>query len=185
MDMLRVKGHRVVDAQDKPIALRGTCVGGWMNMENFINGNPGAEHSLRATMAEIIGPAKAEFFFERLLDHFLSEDDIAFMKLCGATVVRLPSTTATSSTTALLSTTSSKASSAWTRRSVGAPDTDCMRSLTCTPSRAGRTRTGTVTTAIATAYSGHSPTSRTGLLPCGRVRAALYGQRRPSPATTS
>ena len=34
--------------------------------------------------------AKATFFFERLLDHFFTEDDVAFMKACGATVVRLP-----------------------------------------------------------------------------------------------
>jgi aryl-phospho-beta-D-glucosidase BglC (GH1 family) len=60
-----------------------------MNTENFINGYPGAEHSLRAVLAEVLGHAKAEFFFDRLLDHFLSEEDIIFMKESGATVVRL------------------------------------------------------------------------------------------------
>jgi endoglucanase len=90
MDLLRVHAGNIVDSQDNPLQLRGTCAGGWMNMENFINGHPGAEHTLRATMAEILGPARAEFFFERLLDYFLSEDDIAWMKQCGATVVRLP-----------------------------------------------------------------------------------------------
>jgi aryl-phospho-beta-D-glucosidase BglC (GH1 family) len=90
MDMLHVKKGKIVDAQGNPVLLRGTCVGGWMNMENFINGYPGAEHRLRALMAEIMGPDKATFFFERLLDYFLTEDDIAFMKKLGATVVRLP-----------------------------------------------------------------------------------------------
>jgi len=88
--MLRVSDGRIVDAQGTPIQLRGTCVGGWMNMEDFIDGYPGAEHGLRAALSDMIGPGKAAFFFERLLDHFFTEDDVAFMKACGATVVRLP-----------------------------------------------------------------------------------------------
>ena len=41
-------------------------------------------------MAEILGASKASFFFERLLDHFITEADIAFIKQQGATVVRIP-----------------------------------------------------------------------------------------------
>jgi len=89
MDLLQVKNGKVVDSQGVPLRLRGTCVGGWMNMENFINGYPGAEYALRAVIAETLGASKAEFFFDRLLDYFLSEDDIAFLKQSGATVVRL------------------------------------------------------------------------------------------------
>src|SRR5262245_9937711 len=33
--MLRVSDGRIVDATGAPIQLRGTCVGGWMNMEDF------------------------------------------------------------------------------------------------------------------------------------------------------
>jgi endoglucanase len=89
MDFLQVKDGKIVAAKNKAVQLRGTCVGGWMNMENFINGYPGAEYSLRAVMAQELGPARAEYFFERLLDYFLNEADIAFMKASGATVVRL------------------------------------------------------------------------------------------------
>ena len=39
--MLQVKQNQIVDEQGKEIRLRGTCIGGWMNMENFINGYPG------------------------------------------------------------------------------------------------------------------------------------------------
>ena len=89
MDMLQVKDGKIVNAQGQPVRLRGTCVGGWMNMENFIDGYPGDEHGLRVAMAEELGPARAEFFFDRLLDYFLAEDDIAFIQACGATAVRL------------------------------------------------------------------------------------------------
>ena len=90
MDLLSVEGGGIVDAEGRAVTLRGTCVGGWMNMENFIDGYPGAEHGLREAFGEILGPDTARFFFERLLDHFLAEDDVAFIRECGATVVRLP-----------------------------------------------------------------------------------------------
>ncbi len=90
MNMLQVQKNRVVDAEGKAVVLRGTCIGGWMNMENFINGYPGAENGIRSAFAEILGRERAEFFFNRLLDYFLSEEDIVFLKKCGSTVVRLP-----------------------------------------------------------------------------------------------
>lgn len=88
--MLQVKQNQIVGEQGDEFRLRGTCIGGWMNMENFINAFPGDEHGLRATMAEIMGRDKTQFFFDRWLDYFLAEEDIAFIKSCGATVVRLP-----------------------------------------------------------------------------------------------
>jgi len=90
MDMLQVRGTQIVDGQGRSVRWRGTSLGGWMNMENFINGYPGAEHALRTTFGQMLGPAKSEFFFDRLLDHFVTEADIAFMRACGATAVRVP-----------------------------------------------------------------------------------------------
>jgi endoglucanase len=88
--MLQVRGSEIVTSEGRPIRLRGVCVGGWMNMENFINGYPGDEHGTRRAAAKILGPAKAEFLFDRWLDYFFGEADIAFLKECGANVVRLP-----------------------------------------------------------------------------------------------
>ena len=90
MDLLHVKGNQIVDRQDQPVFLRGVCVGGWMNMEDFINGYPGPESGLRASVAQVLGAAKAEFFFDRWLDHFFAEEDVRFIKSLGCTVVRLP-----------------------------------------------------------------------------------------------
>ncbi len=44
MDLLQVKGNQIIAANGQPVYLRGSCVGGWMNMEEFINGYPGSEH---------------------------------------------------------------------------------------------------------------------------------------------
>jgi endoglucanase len=87
---LQTRSGKLVDESGREVRLRGVCVGGWMNMENFINGYPGSEHGLRAAMIESIGPGKAQFFFERLLDHFLTEADLAFLKSSGINTVRLP-----------------------------------------------------------------------------------------------
>jgi endoglucanase len=87
--MLRVRGSDIIDAEGRSIRLRGVCVGGWMNMENFINGYPGDESGTRRAVAEILGPARAEFLFDRWLDYFFNDDDAVFLKERGANVVRL------------------------------------------------------------------------------------------------
>ena len=73
-----------------PIRLRGWNIGGWLNMEDFINGFVGAEHNLRAAMSRVMGKEKAQFFFDRLLDHFFTEDDVKAMAQFGANVIRIP-----------------------------------------------------------------------------------------------
>lgn len=90
MDLLQVKGNQIVDTQGKPVMLRGVCVGGWMNMEEFINGYPGSEHGTRAAVAKVLGAELGEYFFDRMLDHFFAEEDVVFLKSLGVTVVRLP-----------------------------------------------------------------------------------------------
>ena len=90
MQMLSVRKNQIVNPLGQPVHLKGTCVGGWMNMEEFINGHPGSEHGLRAMMAQTISPAKSQFFFDRWLDYFFAEEDVAYLKSLGNTVVRLP-----------------------------------------------------------------------------------------------
>lgn len=90
MDLLQVKNGKIVDESGNPVYLRGTCIGGWMNMEDFINGYPGTESALKYVMAKTIGAGKAEVFFEKILDNFLDEDDIVFIKETGANCIRIP-----------------------------------------------------------------------------------------------
>jgi len=90
MDLLQVKGNQIVDSQGRSVFLRGVCVGGWMNMEDFINGYPGPESGIREAMAQALGAEKAEFFFDRWLDYFFAEADVEFLKSLGCSVVRLP-----------------------------------------------------------------------------------------------
>ncbi|AEE96268.1 glycoside hydrolase family 5 protein [Mahella australiensis] len=89
MNLLHVNGKDIVNESGKKVMLRGTCVGGWMNMENFINGYPGTESNLRSLMKEKIGEELATFFFDEMADNFLAEDDFKFIAESGANCVRL------------------------------------------------------------------------------------------------
>ena len=90
MERLKVQNGQIVKTSGDPIYLRGYNIGGWLNMEDFINGFVGVEHNLRSTMARIIGQQRAQFFFDRLLDYFFCEDDVKAMSEMGANVLRLP-----------------------------------------------------------------------------------------------
>lgn len=90
MELLKTHNGQIITASGNPIRLRGWNIGGWLNMEDFIDGFVGAEHNLRATMARILGREKAQFFFDRLLDHFFTEDDVRVMAELGANVIRIP-----------------------------------------------------------------------------------------------
>jgi aryl-phospho-beta-D-glucosidase BglC (GH1 family) len=90
MDFLKVHNGQIVSVSGAPIRLRGWNIGGWLNMEDFIDGFVGAEHNLRTTMSRILTKDKAQFFFDRLLDHFFTEEDVKAMAELGANVIRIP-----------------------------------------------------------------------------------------------
>jgi hypothetical protein len=87
---LRVQGAQIVDGRGQPVYLRGFCIGGWMNMENFIAGYPGHESGARAAVGRVLGEERAYSFFNRFLDAFFTEEDIRFIKSLGCTVARIP-----------------------------------------------------------------------------------------------
>ena len=89
-DFLQVKGSQIVNGRGEVIQLRGFCLGGWMNMENFITGYPGHESGQRMAVAHVLGEDRARFFFERFLHYFVMEDDLHFIKGLGCNVVRIP-----------------------------------------------------------------------------------------------
>jgi len=90
MNFLKIDGRHIVDQFESNIVLRGVCLGGYLNMENFITGFPGQESNLRKVLISELGEKRGTFFVERLLRHFLNESDFEFLKSIGVNVVRLP-----------------------------------------------------------------------------------------------
>ncbi len=89
-NFLHVQGPEIVNGHGKVVRLRGFCLGGWMNMENFITGYPSNESGMRAAVTRVLGEGKASFFFERFLHYFIAEEDLRFIKRLGCNVIRIP-----------------------------------------------------------------------------------------------
>ncbi|MGW0737205.1 glycoside hydrolase family 5 protein [Streptomyces sp. NPDC002851] len=89
MEFLNVSGDRLTTATGRPVALRGVGLGGWMMMENFLNGFPGTEHQARAALRRTMGAARADRLFERILDAFFTEADASFIADTGLNCVRI------------------------------------------------------------------------------------------------
>jgi endoglucanase len=87
---IRTDGDKVLDVRGAPVRLRGACIGGWLNMENFITGYAANESLMRAAVRRALGPERYELFFEQLLTSFFGEADAAFLAATGLNSVRIP-----------------------------------------------------------------------------------------------
>jgi endoglucanase len=87
---IQTSGARFLDPDGKEIRLRGVCVGGWLNMENFITGYSANESLMRSKVRTVLGDTRYERFFDRLLSAFYDEADVAFLAENGFNAVRIP-----------------------------------------------------------------------------------------------
>jgi hypothetical protein len=87
---VRTEGLRFIDGWGRPIRFAGVCVGGWLNMENFVTGYSANESLMRSRVADVIGAERAERFFERFLTAFYGEADAEFLGSLGMTIIRIP-----------------------------------------------------------------------------------------------
>src|SRR3954469_9106618 len=86
---LSTDGTRFTTPDGTTVLLRGVCLGGWLDMENFITGYSGNESLMRRTVAGSIGADRADRFFDRLLTRFFDEEDAACLGREGFTVARI------------------------------------------------------------------------------------------------
>ena len=87
---LRVNGASIVDDSGTAVRLQGPCLGGWMNMENFITGYPASETLQRRALLKAMGPETYEAFFDQFLTDFFTESDAAYLAGLGANAMRIP-----------------------------------------------------------------------------------------------
>ena len=86
---MRTRGSEILDVHGQPIRLRRVCLGGWLNMENFITGYAANESMMRAAVRRELGDDRYELFFEHLLTNFFGEADAAFLAEAGLNSVRI------------------------------------------------------------------------------------------------
>jgi aryl-phospho-beta-D-glucosidase BglC (GH1 family) len=87
---LTTKKDKIIGPDGNVLILRGTSVGGWMNMENFITGYPANEEAQRDAVRETLGNDLYEFYFEKFLEYFFAEPDAEFLGSLGLNLLRIP-----------------------------------------------------------------------------------------------
>lgn len=88
-DFLQVSGENFVRNGEK-VFLRGFAIGSWMNLEHFMMGMPGTDEMMKEAFNEVYGAENSRRFFNDLVDAFVTEDDLAYLKSMGLNMVRLP-----------------------------------------------------------------------------------------------
>jgi endoglucanase len=59
-------------------------------MENFINGFPGHEHQFREGLRDVLGAEKTDYFFDKFLEYWFTEEDAKLFASFGFNSIRLP-----------------------------------------------------------------------------------------------
>ena len=134
--------------------------------------------------AAVLGPDRAELFFEHLLSAFYADADAAFLAGLGLNCVRIPVNYRHLESDNRPGEIVAAASGTSIAPSPPAPPRACTRSSTCTRCRAARTSTGTPTTPPTGRCSGSTGTSRTASCTCGRPSPTATSASRGWPATT-
>src|SRR5579875_958512 len=86
-------GPDLVDAQGKPLLLRGTNLGNWFEPEGYMfhfDGGPQSPREIEELSDELIGPEKARAFWEQWRENYITQNDIDLIKKSGFNSVRVP-----------------------------------------------------------------------------------------------
>lgn len=90
---LHVDNKRIVDKNGNEVILHGMGLGGWMLQEGYMleTGDfAGPQHKIRAKIAELIGPANTQEFYDAWLANHCTKRDIDSLAAWGFNSVRLP-----------------------------------------------------------------------------------------------
>jgi endoglucanase len=87
--LIRTSGSSFLGPDGEPLLLRGVCLGGWLNMENFISGYAANESLMRREVRKVLGDDRADAYFERFLTQFFGDADAAFIAESGFNLVRI------------------------------------------------------------------------------------------------
>jgi len=91
-DFLRADGTRIVDADGRPVVLRGMGLGGWMLQEGYMLelNQFGTQRVIRRNIEQLIGPQKTAAFYTAWLDNHTTKADVDAMARWGFNSIRLP-----------------------------------------------------------------------------------------------
>ncbi|HEV2213963.1 MAG TPA: glycoside hydrolase family 5 protein [Terracidiphilus sp.] len=90
---VHTRGKILVAPDGKPLLLRGTNLGNWMEPEGYmfgLDGGPQSPREIEAFFNQLVGPEAAAKFWQDYRDAYITEDDMRFLHQTGINSVRSP-----------------------------------------------------------------------------------------------
>lgn len=87
---LSISGDQIVNQKGDTIYLRGFGLGGMLHMENFIDGYPANEETMREGLQKVLGKERYELYFETFLNSYFTEPDAEYIHNLGLNMIRIP-----------------------------------------------------------------------------------------------
>ena len=87
------RGAQLVDANGRPLLLRGINLGNWFEIEGYMfhfEHGPQSTREIEALTSELLGPAESARFWHEYREKYITRDDIQFLCSAGFNSVRIP-----------------------------------------------------------------------------------------------
>ena len=86
------KGRHILDLEGKPFQVRGTNLGNWLVPEGYMFHFKSASSPrlINQALTELIGPEETAQFWQKFLDHYITAEDIHYLKSVGMNSIRIP-----------------------------------------------------------------------------------------------
>lgn len=91
-EFIRVDGKDLVAPDGSKFFIKGTNLGNWLNPEGYMFGfgKVNSPRLINEMFCELVGPDFTADFWKQFKDNYITRDDIAFIKECGANTIRIP-----------------------------------------------------------------------------------------------
>ena len=90
---VRASGAQLVDAKGKPLILRGTNLGNWLEPEGYmfhLGDSAQSPREIEDLVRELIGPVLAEEFWKAWRQNYITQADMDRLRVMGVNSVRVP-----------------------------------------------------------------------------------------------
>jgi endoglucanase len=87
---LSVAGDQIINQKGDTVYLRGFGLGGMLHMENFIDGYPANEETMREGLMNVLGEKKYNLYFDTFLPSYFTEPDAKYINSLGLNLIRIP-----------------------------------------------------------------------------------------------
>lgn len=91
-NFISVNGKEILGTDGKPFFIRGTNLGNWLVPEGYMFKfkNANSPRLVNEAITELIGPDAAQAFWQKYLDHYITEADIHYLRQLGMNSIRVP-----------------------------------------------------------------------------------------------